>query len=710
MEMQMPTQSLAPGWKECWSNTHKRVYYFHSATGKQSWDPPLVLVPTPTPTPTQSLTQTQTLTQTPTRVQAKGPVFASAPVLEPVSSASASASTSVSRTSVSVSAAASPEIHAQTQATSPTKSQTKSQTHVHANASAHANTNASSDEPLKRKRIDERNCNVYGRETNTAARSEAQAQAGAYDAQDTDLVRAHYNASLRRDSCAGKVVPSREESVVSTLRKLNNFLKAAVIEAHSPYAPWLLNMGSFDVCDIACGKGGDIAKWARAGAHTLIGFDIAELSIADAKARAKSAMSSQMQGGKTVFASCPPRTAFFCADMTRDNLAAILRAQRTPPTPCAFDLVSIQFALHYAFSTAGTAKTALQNVYRLLKPGGACIAIVPDADELVRRFSNTCSPIEIRNDAGQVACSVVPAPSLADDLRRGASFGLRYTFGLADCIDNCPEFLVCSRSLASACAAAGLRVADSINAGAFLSERGVPGFADVSDLSQNNKIQKTMWERTFSVLWGAFGLFASPPSASDRAITTLYRVVRLERAEDDPAFSLAPLLCRSAAGASASEASCSGMFCACHPSLSMPSSMPSMPLSMPLSIPTTCAAFPPVSTISKGTVETVAAEGAERADHAMLAYKKKQEELQRKMEERAAHFSELEKQQQQFHKQPRVQTRVQTRGETHAYAQEPTQTQRQTQRRDDARTLLHHATHVQSAPGTTCPASWNPIK
>jgi mRNA (guanine-N7-)-methyltransferase len=558
-------QALAPtGWQQCWSKTHNRAYYFHAATGKQTWDVPR-LHPDPTSSPA---------------APAPAPAFAPD---NPVSALLAKAN--------------------------------------------------ETPEAAKRKRI-----------ADVSAGKRGQFEA---DTTDTDLVRAHYNAALRRDSSA-------REPAVTTLRKLNNFLKAAVIEVNSPYAPWLQNLGSFDVCDVACGKGGDIAKWARAGAHALVGFDLAELSIADAKTRAKTALSTQQQGGSTVFASCPPRTSFFCADMTRDNLLAILNAQKTPPVPCLFDMVSIQFALHYAFVTASAAHTAMLNVFNLLKPGGACIAVFPDANELVRRFASTSyEPIVIRADTrdkdNNIVCCVTPAPSLRADLQRDESFGLRYKFALSGCIDDCDEFLVCSRSLASVCSKVGLRVADSINATQFLCERGAPGFASASSASSalsasassapSLQFQQGMWDRTFAEMWSTFGLFSHPPTESDRAITSLYRVVRIERVMDPPAFVLESLLCRSAADTSIIEAACAGS-CACHHA------------SVAVPIPS------PVK------------EDADAAAAAFRAYRATQDELQRKMEARAAHFDALEKRQQP------VSTPPQTQGQGQGHA---------------ARALLHHA-------------------
>jgi mRNA (guanine-N7-)-methyltransferase len=48
-------------------------------------------------------------------------------------------------------------------------------------------------------------------------------------------------------------------------------------------------------------------------------------------------------------------------------------------TPESFDIVSIQFSVHYAFETEEKARTLLKCVSGALKPGGAFVGTVPNA-------------------------------------------------------------------------------------------------------------------------------------------------------------------------------------------------------------------------------------------------------------------------------------------------------------------------------------------
>ena len=48
-----------------------------------------------------------------------------------------------------------------------------------------------------------------------------------------------------------------------------------------------------------------------------------------------------------------------------------------------FDVVSMQFCMHYAFETAEKARCMLKNVSEWLRPGGIFLGTVPNADQLL---------------------------------------------------------------------------------------------------------------------------------------------------------------------------------------------------------------------------------------------------------------------------------------------------------------------------------------
>jgi mRNA (guanine-N7-)-methyltransferase len=48
-----------------------------------------------------------------------------------------------------------------------------------------------------------------------------------------------------------------------------------------------------------------------------------------------------------------------------------------------FDIVSMQFCLHYAFESESKARMMLENVTRYLRPGGVLLGTIPDAVNLL---------------------------------------------------------------------------------------------------------------------------------------------------------------------------------------------------------------------------------------------------------------------------------------------------------------------------------------
>jgi mRNA (guanine-N7-)-methyltransferase len=51
-----------------------------------------------------------------------------------------------------------------------------------------------------------------------------------------------------------------------------------------------------------------------------------------------------------------------------------------------FDVVSMQFCMHYAFETVQKARIMLENVSRWLRPGGIFVGTIPNAEQLLYVF------------------------------------------------------------------------------------------------------------------------------------------------------------------------------------------------------------------------------------------------------------------------------------------------------------------------------------
>lgn len=212
------------------------------------------------------------------------------------------------------------------------------------------------------------------------------------------------------------LVPTRDRSA---LQKFHNTAKRALIEAFATNAKTLL--------DLACGRGGDIHKWASLGIRQVLGLDVSPESVAEARAR----YNARLDANK-----CPHVYTFQHADLCS-----------VWDPPCQFDVVTCMFALHYFFRSEDTAHTFLRTVARALKPGGHFIGIVPDGLCINERIKH--GPYD--NGMMQVVALWHGPP---------ACFGSAYTCAIHGTVTEgsvVPEFLVYDDVLTKVAAMHGLR-------------------------------------------------------------------------------------------------------------------------------------------------------------------------------------------------------------------------------------------------------------
>lgn len=109
------------------------------------------------------------------------------------------------------------------------------------------------------------------------------------------------------------------------------------------------------------------------------------------------------------------------------------------PAETEFDIVSCQFAMHYAFETETRVRQMLLNVTERLRPGGFFIGTTPDANVLVRKL-RAIDGLTIGNGVFKIdfdsrfSSKVFPIT--------GGSYGIRYNFSLDSNVEDCPEYLV----------------------------------------------------------------------------------------------------------------------------------------------------------------------------------------------------------------------------------------------------------------------------
>ncbi|RPD59104.1 hypothetical protein L226DRAFT_510173 [Lentinus tigrinus ALCF2SS1-7] len=237
---------------------------------------------------------------------------------------------------------------------------------------------------------------------------------------DVAVVVEHYNA--RPD--VG--VAQRQESPIIGLKSFNNWVKSVLITrfAHPVLAAspgqWRGRMRG-RVLDMGCGKGGDLTKWAKANVAEYIGLDIAAVSVDQAR---------QRHGGS--------RGARFTAEFFALDCYTTVLSDALPPnllsTP--FDVVSMQFCMHYAFESEAKARIMLRNVATWLRPSGMFIGTIPNAQQLMEHLD------ELPEDAKDLSWGNSVYKIRFEDRHQRPIFGHRYWFYLQDAVDDVPEYVV----------------------------------------------------------------------------------------------------------------------------------------------------------------------------------------------------------------------------------------------------------------------------
>lgn len=200
-----------------------------------------------------------------------------------------------------------------------------------------------------------------------------------------DDVKEHYN----------KLVKQRDNR--GSLMIWNNAVKSKLIQQ------WCLGKRVIDFC---AGKGGDLKKFQMAEVTALTLIDIADKSIEEAQQRFTSMNWST-------------QPSFLVADCFQP----MGRSTDLAPLAPAADVVTCQFALHYAFQSAPEANQLFANAAQNLVTGGHFIATFPNPSR-IRNFRNSICSIESK------------------DRWDKADFGQAYDFFLKDCVNHVTEYRV----------------------------------------------------------------------------------------------------------------------------------------------------------------------------------------------------------------------------------------------------------------------------
>jgi mRNA (guanine-N7-)-methyltransferase len=342
---------------------------------------------------------------------------------------------------------------------------------------------------------------------------------------------------------------TRADSWLFHMRAFNGWVKATQIQELDPKTnvKGKKTRTPLRVLDLACGKGGDLGKWVLhdRGVSNYVGVDVARGSLLDAALRAR-----KMKKLK--------KCTFTCADLGADvpgrlrssqhkRMQELLSWSRQDESEFEtgdpkfkmvrgggislndkFDVVSIQFAIHYMMQTRTRARRFFQTVSELLEIGGNLIATTIDARVVIDHMLDLGLDLHFKDDkqvegalveVGGGACRIqfdgdvvrkiftsrnVDASS--EDL-----FGLQYTFTLVEGSDhaagvgdavNLPEWLTPIPVLKSLAAEAGLELESAENFHEFYTNRSDPSSCPLAHsalhnmkvLDRNGSISAEEWE------------------------------------------------------------------------------------------------------------------------------------------------------------------------------------------------------------------------
>lgn len=222
--------------------------------------------------------------------------------------------------------------------------------------------------------------------------------------------------------------PRHETSVeMIGIRNFHNFVKSMLISEASkdtePHTRYL---------DMCCGNGGDISKLVHNNITEYFGMDIANDAVERALQRIKD--QSSVTGDAISFNAFSSTAGHMLDNMRK------------------FDIVSCQFAIHYAFSDEITARTFIQNVAYALRVGGSFIITVPDADFLQK------SRKLLGKKFGDQHYNVK-----FDSLDDFTDFGSGYEFTFKGAVEKLKEYVVRHDLLLKLCQDCGMHLESSKN-------------------------------------------------------------------------------------------------------------------------------------------------------------------------------------------------------------------------------------------------------
>jgi len=208
----------------------------------------------------------------------------------------------------------------------------------------------------------------------------------------------------------------REESTVIQLRDFHNWIKLELIMGLTKQVK-KYHAYKVSLLDISVGRGGDLAKWNKAGISTVYGFDKSDESINSTDPENPGARERLRQ-----FKGNNVNIEYSTGDATNpvsieSKIGKFMGSKK-------FDLVSCQFALHYFFVSEVALNNVLYLVSKNLRSGGYFFGTVVDGDKVRDYISETSSGVFTR--------PLYRIESFFPNKRIRNPFGNKYTFKIFD--------------------------------------------------------------------------------------------------------------------------------------------------------------------------------------------------------------------------------------------------------------------------------------
>ena len=138
---------------------------------------------------------------------------------------------------------------------------------------------------------------------------------------------------------------------------------------------------NISLLDLACGKGGDLFKWANNKITECVGIDISSDNINNIDNGAWARYSNCKKRYRN-----PPKMRFETLDTSlnvKENFPEIFTADKK------FDIISIMFALHYFFKNKTSLNGLVKNIVENIKQGGYLIGACFNGNKCHELFQDT---------------------------------------------------------------------------------------------------------------------------------------------------------------------------------------------------------------------------------------------------------------------------------------------------------------------------------